>query len=101
MRMILSNETFCKLIKNLTCNTVVHFKWIESNSSEYQPLLEHIAYYFTQTKVLWQEIDVGVEFFDVENAKTKQIHHFRSWGFKRRYSMLMTVGVNVCWINIY
>ena len=57
-------ETFYKPIKTLTSNTVVPFGWIESNSSEYQRLLERIANYLTQPKVWWQETDVGVEFFE-------------------------------------
>ena len=54
------------------------FGWIESNSSEYKGLLEHIARYLTEPKVWGQETDVGIEFFDMENVKTNQIHHFQS-----------------------
>ena len=54
------------------------FGWIESNSSEYQGLLEHIAHYLTEPKVWGQETDAGIEFFDMENVKTNQIHHFQS-----------------------
>ena len=59
------------------------FGWIESNSSEYKGLLEHIARYLTEPKVWGQETDVGIEFFDVENVKTKQINHFQSWDIKK------------------
>ena len=57
-------ETFYKPIKTLNSNTAMPFGWIESNSSEYQQLLERIAYYLTQSKVWWQETDVGIEFFE-------------------------------------
>ena len=45
-----TTETFYKPIKTLTCNTVVSFGWIESNSSEYLRFLELIADYLTNQK---------------------------------------------------
>ena len=70
--------------------------WIESNSSEYQRLLKHVADYFTQSKVWWQETHAGVELFDVENVKTKQIHHFWSQDIRKEMQYVAD-----CWSKCF
>ena len=80
-------------IKEIQENTIIPYRWIKSNSSQYQRLLERISDYLLEGK-WWMETNLGVEFFDYDTAVTsvKQIHHFRSTSLKEEYCHL-----DECW----
>ena len=54
------------------------------NHNEYQAHLESISYYLLEEKSWWQETDIGVMYFDVQNElgdelrkSSINLHHFR------------------------
>ena len=61
--------------------TVFPFDLIEKQPKEYQAHLERIADYLNIEGV-WRETEIGVQFHDLSETWTKQVHHFRSTSLK-------------------
>ena len=88
-------------IKKLQKNSVIPFTWIENYYNEYQAHLESISDYLLDKKPWWQETDIGVMYFDVENelgGEMRQscinLHHFRSSTLKKEVA-----NTNECWLK--
>ena len=60
------NELY-KPIKKLEKNCVIPFTWTENYNNGHQAHIENISDYLLDEKSCWQETDIDLMYFDVEN----------------------------------